>query len=217
MKGKLILALIIIFGLLGFAYFQGYFKNFNLPSIQPSKLVGNFLIWMEELIWGRNEILIITNLTFDSFNGKEITFKNSSFIFIGKCTSFIDLNGILINQKDNGCNLNAEIVEGKILFKEKVVKVELKTKQIDLNNSQYFGDLKIAFSAIPLDVKIGKIIQTLSFEKAWGEVKKLRADGNVDEIKMLYGNSLEIRNFEGTLWIQNNYILLTGKTSKLKW
>ena len=217
MKGKLILALIIIFGLLGFAYFQGYFKNFNLPSSQPSNLIGNFLVWMEELIFGKDEIPVVANLTFSSFNGKEIVFKNSSFVFSGKCTSFIDLNEILINQKNNACNFNAKFSEGRIWFKGKEVKVELKTNKIDLNNSQYFGNLKLTFSAIPSDVKIGKIIQTLSFERAWGEVKRLKADGNVDQIKILYGSPLEIRNFEGSLSIQGNYVLLTGKTSKLKW
>jgi len=216
MKGKLILALLIIFGLLGFGYYHGYFEKFNLP-IQPSDLVGNFLVWMEELIFGKSQIPILANLTLASFDGKEILFRNSSFSFNGQCTSFIDLNGILINQKNNACDFNIKSSEGRIWFKGKEVKVEVKTNKLDFNNSQYFGDLKLTFSAIPSKVKIGKLSQTLSFKRAWGEIKKLKADGKVDQIKILYGNRLELRNFEGSLVIEETQVLLIGKASKLEW
>lgn len=212
MKLKFIGGLFLISLLLFFLYQHGFLR-FDFKEF-PFRIIGRFYEIIENLIFPPGKkFRIFANLTLDSFYEQKIDIFNSVIIADGICESLI-LDGIAIGKKGN-CSIYTFGKTGKIFVSE-FLDFEIVSDSIVFNEVPYVGkDMKINFKIQPLSIFVENFEKNILLQKAFGEIRKLRDDGSLDQLKFVNGERAEIRNFAGNLKI-NKYLILSGTSTEVR-
>ncbi|MDI6798870.1 MAG: hypothetical protein QMD12_02645 [Candidatus Aenigmarchaeota archaeon] len=81
---------------------------------------------------------------------------------------------------------------------------------------------KVEVEALPFDCspscsfQLEGLSSNIVFPSVTGEVKKLKADGSLDQLKRLENERLEIENFNGIFQLSDDSLILTGMTSQIR-
>lgn len=217
MKWKLFFSLLIIASLLIFLQTQKEFIKIRLPEAFY-QTIGKF----HEIIKGfltppAEKFLTFLELEESSFFGQEIELFNASFTGNGICKGEIKLNKILIG-KDGKCSIKAKVKNGKLTFLNGILELKAELSSLDLDETSYRGEtLNIELRIDPKTIFVGVFSKKIMIiENANGEVKKLKEDGTLDQLKILSNEKIIIENFVGNIVFKEGKVRLGGEASLIK-
>jgi hypothetical protein len=215
MRIKAILAVLLVSGILALLFFteqgrsyinflrtnfpswvSGFFKLFQLAP--PSEDYFFFELSLDrEFLKGHS---------FDSFNA---TFR------IDECEGKFLVNDISLSLPTD-CSIFSEEALGRVEVND-LIKGNFETNKITINDLSLNGELRISFELKPLKfilIGIGK--DKLELNEIEGEIRKLDENGNVKQSASLEGETIDIENFFGSIWLHNNEVTIRGFSTKIE-
>ena len=212
MRGKLVLAVFLILGIIFLLFFtkQGtFFVNFLKDKIPGT--FSSFLAFIQKPSGKYFSFLLELNK--NSLVGEFEAINSTFFARTEEMKIFV--NGMPINIPKDSI-LRIEDGQGSFTFSEKI-KVKLNAKKIYVNEITFGpSDLKIEFEISASRFVIGGIKKDLiSFSGLSGKLQQLAEDGSIIQTLNLENEEVKIENFFGTVKFEKDLAYLQGYATKI--
>ena len=217
MKWKLVGGLAIIALLLFFFFSRTQYEFSDLSKFLPIKTIGKFLegiqFQIQSLFYPTESFDTIIELIEPSFYGQEMSFDNSTFEAEGDCIYF-EVNGVVI-EKIKSCKFKSEIRDGNVKF-DGIIEISGITNKISINETNYIKEnMNFKLVVDPIQFFLGNVQKNrMEIQSATGEIKRYK-NGNLDQLKIVNNERIEIINFFGTISLRGGKIILAGTASRI--
>ncbi len=167
----------------------------------------------------KSQFYIESELTRD-VNIVSMNVENSSFLVNGICTNQVKIGDLTMkfNFNQQPCNIKGYATEGDLSFYGKVLKLSLKVSSLEFMNSKITFSKKentLYVEVIPFNFSISNAIsKEAQLTNANGEIKKF-VDGKIKTTEKLYGETINLYNFKGSISSDLEKISIKGYTSKV--
>jgi hypothetical protein len=159
----------------------------------------------------------------NSFYGQSYSVSDSTFTATSEYSS-IQVDDGKETLADNTANIILKKFSGTFeITSSGILRLSGNANYIKINDNERTREnpYKIDIEATTLDCTpcsfvLENLVSSMSFPSISGEVKKLKADGSVDQIKYLTNEKLDIQNFNGVFQLTNDTLILTGMTNQIR-
>lgn len=223
MRWKGLLTVIIILGILGFLFitptsrdYADFFKS-NIVKFVPAltALLGTKP--------SGNYFTVILSADKTAFYGQSYQVENSSLTAYGICRGTVTLDSVVL-EKSTRCEIKLDNANGKFEYTSAgSIRGTLSVTRAVIDDVVFSPadpakGLKVEFDALPIEFLLTGLNENrVSLSKVNGEIKKLKEDGSIDQVKNLKDEQVEITNFLGNIRLSGDTVTLSGFATKVNW
>src|SRR5438445_1934593 len=215
MRVKIILAVLLILTIFAL-FFTGIFRDRYFGVLNG---IGGTFSGLFSFFKGSSASFPL-NITIDSssFQGKSLQLVASDLSFEGTCDSTFIFGSQRSDLQDQPCSIKIKNFDGRVDYSGQRFTISGKATRASLNEKSYFPKDKsqISFSIVSPQTVLENTFQTFSFPSARGELLKLKSDGSTDQIKFLNSEKLDVNQFSGDIYLNNNTVILFGTATSAK-